>query len=134
MFKPYAGVSTAILIFKKMDNGGTDKVWFYEMKADGYSLDDKRQPVKENDIPDVIERFHNREAEESRNRKEKSFFVSKDEIVKNGYDLSFNRYKEIEYTPVEYPPTKEILASIKELESQVQKELSELERLLADEE
>ena len=134
VFKPYAGVSTAILIFKKMDNGGTDKVWFYEMKADGYSLDDKRQPVKEKDIPDVIERFHNREAEESRNRKEKSFFVSKDEIVKNGYDLSFNRYKEIEYTPVEYPPTKEILASIKELESQVQKELSELERLLADEE
>lgn len=87
VFKPYAGVSTAILIFTKTNSGGTDKVWFYDMKADGFSLDDKRSPIEANDIPDIIERFHNREQEESRERTEKSFFVSKDEIVENNYDL-----------------------------------------------
>ena len=115
VFKPYAGVSTGILIFTKTGHGGTDKVWFYDMEADGYSLDDKRNPITENDIPDIIERFHNLEKEADRVRTEKSFFVPKDEIIKNDYDLSINKYKEIEYVPVEYPPTEEILEEINKL-------------------
>lgn len=84
VFKPYAGVSTGILIFTKTEHGGTDNVWFYDMQADGYSLDDKRSTVNENDIPDIIERFHNREKEADRERTEKSFMVPKQEIVDNG--------------------------------------------------
>lgn len=99
VFKPYAGVSTAILIFTKTGHGGTDKVWFYDMKADGRSLDDKRSEVKENDIPDIIARFKNLEAENDRKRTDQSFFVKKQEIVDNAYDLSINKYKEIEYIP-----------------------------------
>lgn len=95
VFKPYAGVSTAILIFTKTGHGGTDKVWFYDMKADGRSLDDKRSEVKENDIPDIIARFKNLEAENDRKRTDQSFFVEKQEIVDNAYDLSINKYKEI---------------------------------------
>lgn len=129
VFKPYAGVSTAILIFTK-DPSGTDKVWFYDMKADGYSLDDKRSEVKENDIPDIIERYHHLDKEVNRKRTEKSFFVTKDEIVNNSYDLSINKYKEVEYVPVEYPPTEEILANIFSIEAEIQKELKELEILL----
>ena len=90
VFKPYAGVSTAILIFTKTGHGGTDKVWFYDMKADGRSLDDKRSEVKENDIPDIIARFKNLEAENDRKRTDQSFFVEKQEIVDNAYDLSIN--------------------------------------------
>ena len=130
VFKPYAGVSTAILVFTKTNTGGTDKVWFYDMKADGFSLDDKRAAVKENDIPDIIKRFHNLEGEQDRKRTEQSFLVPKDEIVKNGYDLSINKYKEIEYTPVEYPPTAEILADIEKLDREVAKNLAELKKLL----
>lgn len=96
VFKPYAGVSTAILVFTKTGHGGTDKVWFYDMKADGRSLDDKRSEVKENDIPDIIARFKNLEAENDRKRTDQSFFVEKQEIVDNAYDLSINKYKEIE--------------------------------------
>ena len=132
VFKPYAGVSTGILIFTKTGHGGTDKVWFYDMQADGYSLDDKRNPIKENDIPDIIERFHNSEKEADRARTEKSFFVPKDEIVKNDYDLSINKYKEIEYVPVEYPPTEEILEEINKLESEIQMNLKELEEMLKE--
>lgn len=132
VFKPYAGVSTGILIFTKTGHGGTDKVWFYDMQADGYSLDDKRNPIKENDIPDIIERFHNSEKEADRARTEKSFFVLKDEIVKNDYDLSINKYKEIEYVPVEYPPTEEILEEINKLESEIQMNLKELEEMLKE--
>ena len=130
VFKPYAGVSTAILIFTKTNAGGTDKVWFYDMKADGYSLDDKRNEVKENDIPDIVERFHNLDKETERSKKEKSFFVDKGEIVSNGYDLSINKYKEIEYIPVEYPSTEEIMNSLEELEEKIHKEMSELKQLL----
>ena len=130
VFKPYAGVSTAILIFTKTNAGGTDKVWFYDMKADGYSLDDKRNEVKENDIPDIVERFHNLDKERERSKKEKSFFVDKGEIVSNGYDLSINKYKEIEYIPVEYPSTEEIMNSLEELEEKIHKEMSELKQLL----
>lgn len=132
VFKPYAGVSTGILIFTKTGHGGTDKVWFYDMEADGYSLDDKRNPIKENDIPDIIERFHNLEKEADRVRTEKSFFVPKDEIIKNDYDLSINKYKEIEYVPVEYPPTEEILEEINKLESEIQINLKELEEMLKE--
>lgn len=131
VFKPYAGVSTAILIFTK-DPVGTDKVWFYEMKADGYSLDDKRSKIDADDIPDIIERFKNLDKETERSKKEQSFFVDKSEIVDNGYDLSINKYKEIEYIPIEYPPTEEILAELKELEKQIAVEMAELERLLKD--
>lgn len=88
VFKPYAGVSTAILFFTKTGAGGTDKVWFYDMKADGYSLDDKRQPVEDNDIPDIIARYDDLEAETDRKRTEQSFFVPVQEIIDNGYDLS----------------------------------------------
>ncbi len=132
VFKPYAGVSTGILIFTKTNHGGTDQVWFYDMQADGFSLDDKRSPVNENDIPDIIERFHNREGEKERERTEKSFFVSKQEIVDNEYDLSVNKYKRMEYVPVEYPPTEEILEQIFELDRQIGAELEELKEMLAE--
>lgn len=132
VFKPYAGVSTAILIFTKTGAGGTDNVWFYDMKADGYSLDDKRSAVKENDIPDIIKRFNEREKEVERKRTEQSFLVPKDEIASNGYDLSINKYKEIEYVPVEYEPTEVILGKIRDIEKEIQKELSELEILLKE--
>ena len=133
VFKPYAGVSTAILIFTKTGHGGTDQVWFYDMQADGLSLDDKRSPISENDIPDIIARFQNLEAEEKRERTEKSFFVPKQEIVDNGYDLSMNKYKKIEYVPVEYPPTKEILAELRDLEQKITVGLAELEKMLNEE-
>ena len=130
VFKPYAGVSTAVLIFTKTGHGGTDKVWFYDMQADGYSLDDKRTPIKENDIPDIIARFHALSAEQNRKRTEQSFLVPKEEIVNNDYDLSINKYKETEYKPVEYPPTNEIMANIEELEIEIQKRFAELKNLL----
>ena len=130
VFKPYAGVSTAILIFTKTGHGGTDKVWFYDMQADGFSLDDKRSPVAENDIPDIIVRFRDPEGEAKRKRTEKSFFVPNDEIVSNDYDLSINKYKQTEYKAVEYPPTSEILAQLRELEKQIAVEMDELEKLL----
>lgn len=132
VFKPYAGVSTGILIFTKTGHGGTDKVWFYDMKADGYSLDDKRTAVKENDIPDIIDRFNNLDKEEERNRTEQSFFVDEEEIVENDYDLSINKYKEVIYEKVEYPPTSEILADIESLNKEIEKNLEELKDLLKD--
>jgi len=130
VFKPYAGVSTAILIFTKTGHGGTDKVWFYDMKADGFSLDDKRSPIAENDIPDIIARFHNLAGDEGRERTEQSFFVPKEEIVQNDYDLSINKYKKTEYKAVEYAPTSEILAEINVLEAKIQEGLQELEGML----
>ena len=130
VFKPYAGVSTAILIFTKTGHGGTDKVWFYDMKADGFSLDDKRSPVADNDIPDIITRFRHLDAEADRQRTEQSFLVPKQEIVDNGYDLSINKYKKTEYKPVAYPPTSEIMAEIRALEREIGKEMSILEEML----
>ena len=130
VFKPYAGVSTGILIFTKTGHGGTDDVWFYDMTADGFSLDDKRTEIKDNDIPDIISRFKNLEAEKDRKRTDKSFVVSKKEIANNNYDLSINKYKEIEYIPVEYPPTSEIMENIREIEKQISHEMDELEKLL----
>ena len=130
VFKPYAGVSTGILVFTKTGHGGTDKVWFYDMTADGFSLDDKRSEIKDNDIPDIIARFKNLEAEANRQRTEKSFLVPKDEIVENGYDLSINKYKKTEYKPVEYPSTSKIMADIRELELKIGEEMEKLEALL----
>ena len=134
VFKPYAGVSTAILIFTKTGHGGTDQVWFYDMEADGFSLDDKRTAVSENDIPDIIQRFRNKDQEKERKRTEQSFIVDKLDIVDNEYDLSINKYKEIEYVPVEYPPTEEIMADIYKLEEEIAKNLDELKEMLKDEE
>ena len=130
VFKPYAGVSTGVLIFTKTGHGGTDKVWFYDMQADGLSLDDKRSPVAENDIPDIVARFRNLDGETDRQRTEKSFFVPKDEIVANDYDLSINKYKLTEYKPVEYPPTGEIMAKLDELEKEISAEMDALRELL----
>ena len=130
MFKPYAGVSTAILIFTKTGHGGTDNVWFYDMTADGYSLDDKRTPISESDIPDIIERFKNLDKEVDRERTDKSFMVPKQEIADNDYDLSINKYKEVVYEKIEYPPTSEIMANIREIEMEIGKEMDELEKLL----
>ena len=126
VFKPYAGVSTAVLIFTKTGHGGTDNVWFYDMTADGFSLDDKRSSVADNDIPDIIARFRNLEAEKDRQRTEKSFFVPRAEIVDNGYDLSINKYKKTEYKLVEYPPTSEIMDELDKLEWQITEGLREL--------
>lgn len=132
VFKPYAGVSTAIMIFTKTSDGGTDKVWFYDMTADGFSLDDQRQPIKENDIPDIIKRFNNRNSEEEqeRARTEKSFFVPKEEIVENDYDLSINKYKEIVVEKKEYEDPKIILKRVIDMESELQHKLKELEGML----
>lgn len=134
VFKPYAGVSTAILIFTKTGNGGTEKVWFYDMKADGYTLDDKRQETKDNDIPDIIERFTHLENDTDRKRTEQSFFVPLADIIANDYDLSINKYKEIEYEPVHYDPTDVIIGRIEALEVEIQKEMAELKQLLKNEE
>ena len=125
VFKPYAGVSTAILIFTKTDAGGTDKVWFYDMKADGFSLDDKRTPIADNDIPDVIARFHNLEAEEIRTRKDQSFIVPVDEIIANDYDLSINKYKEVEKVKVEYEAPEVVLGRIEALQGEITEAINE---------
>lgn len=132
VFKPYAGVSTAILIFTKTGLGGTDKVWFYDMKADGYSLDDKRQPIEANNIPDIIERFNNIENETNRICKDQSFFVPVEEIIANDYDLSINKYKETEYEEVKYDSPRVILGRINSLEADIQVGLQELGKMLED--
>ncbi len=130
VFQPYSGVSTAILIFTKTNAGGTDKVWFYDMKADGFSLDQKRDPVPQNDIPDVIARYRNLEAEADRSRKEQSFVVPVEEIRANDYDLSINKYKEVERVKVEYEQPSIILDRIKALETEINSTLSDLEKMM----
>ena len=132
VFKPYAGVSTAILMFTKVgvERGGSDFVWFYDMAADGLSLDDKRQPVEENDIPDILARWQSRDVQKDVDRKGKAFFVPSEEIAENGYDLSINRYKEIEYEEEVYEPPKVILQKLRALEDEIRGDLNELEDLL----
>ena len=132
VFKPYAGVSTAILIFTKTEAGGTDHVWFYDMQNDGLSLDDKRSPIEENDIPDIIERFHHLDGEMERKRTEQSFMVPKEDIVENDYDLSINKYKEVEYVPVEYPSTQEIITNLREIEMEIATAMDELAAMLGE--
>ena len=130
VFKPYAGVSTGILIFTKTGHGGTDNVWFYDMTADGYSLDDKRTPINDNDIKDIIDRFHNLDGEKDRERMEKSFFVPKQELIDNDYDLSINKYKKTVYKAVEYPSTEKIMAELFELQMKISEGMDELNSLL----
>ena len=130
VFKPYAGVSTAVMIFTKTNHGGTDNVWFYDMQAEGFSLDDKRTPIAANDIPDIIARFKNLAEEKNRQRKDKSFLVSKEEIIANDYDLSINKYKKVEYVAEEYPTPLEIMKDLNELEMQITAGLAELEEML----
>ncbi len=132
VFKPYAGVSTAVLIFTKTNSGGTDNVWFYDMKADGFSLDDKRTEIKENDIPDIVNRFHNMKDEKSRSRKEQSFFVPVEEIRQNDYDLSINKYKEIERVKVEYEPVSDLLKQLDTIEAEYTKGYSRLAKMLEE--
>ena len=128
VFKPYAGVATAILIFTK--GGKTTDVWFYDVQADGLSLDDKRDPVPENDLPDVRVRWGRRNQKKDTDRKEKAFFVPKADIVEQDYDLSINRYKEIVHEQVKYDPPKTIIKRLKKLEAEIASDLSALEALL----
>jgi type I restriction enzyme M protein len=145
VFKPYAGVSTAVLFFTRTDMGGTDKVWFYDMQADGFSLDDKRNPLgskqtddslqqshEDNNIPDILQRWEQPEAEAKRPRTAQSFLVPVDEIRKNKYDLSINRYKEIAYEAVEYDPPAVILERIEKLDAERQSLMQNLKTLLSD--
>jgi type I restriction enzyme M protein len=149
-FKPYAGVSTAILFFTRTDSGGTEDVWFYDVRADGLSLDDKRQPLldagqlgaapedpfvvanhEKNNLPDVLDRWRQRSASEiSRTRTEQSFCVPKTEIVDNGYDLSLNRYREVVHEEVEHRDPAEIIAELEQLEEEISKGLVELKGML----
>ena len=131
VFKPYSGVSTAVLVFTKTGAGGTDSVWLYNMEGDGFTLDDKRDAdEKHNDIPDILERWDNLAAEAARERTEKSFLVPKAEIVENDYDFSFNKYTKTEYERIEYPPTEQILAELDELNAQMAASLAELKKML----
>lgn len=130
VFKPYAGVSTAVLVFTKTGAGGTDRVWFYDMKADGFSLDDKRSTIEVNDIPDIIARFHNLEGEADRKATEQSFFIDKSAIVANDYDLSINRYKEVIYEKVDYDAPKVIMARLDKLNYEIADKMKELRGLI----
>ncbi|MCU0549537.1 MAG: type I restriction-modification system subunit M [Leptolyngbya sp. Prado105] len=150
VFKPYAGVSTAILLFTKTNSGGTDRVWFYEVEMDGWSLDDKRSPLlpeeklgvvpkvelvaeehAKNNLPDVLARWKERDrAETERPRTAQSFCVPKDEIAENGYDLSLNRYKEVVHEEVDHVPPEKILVTLDELEAKIQKGMKELKEML----
>jgi type I restriction enzyme M protein len=135
VFKPYAGVSTAVLLFTKTGAGGTDHVWFYDMQADGFSLDDKRTELdhtkhEQDNIPDLLARWKNRDAEATRSRTDPSFLVPKSEIAANSYDLSINRYKEVVQEAVQYDPPQKILAELAEMEREIQAGLAELSEML----
>lgn len=150
VFRPYAGVSTAILLFTKTGVGGTDDVWFYEVTADGWSLDDKRSPLlaaeklgvrpeagltddehAKNNLPDALARWFERGSDEKkRDRTEQSFCVPRGEIAANGYDLSLNRYKEAVHEDVEHRPPLEIIAELEELEAEIEKGLAQLKAML----
>ncbi|MFL6210433.1 MAG: N-6 DNA methylase [Pyrinomonadaceae bacterium] len=135
VFKPYAGVSTAILLFTKTNSGGTENVWFYDMKADGFSLDDKRTPLdaskhENNNIPDILVRWRNLAGEQARTRTDQSFFVPKAEIAANDYDLSINRYKEVVYAEATHASPQDILRELGELENEIQADLKALEAML----
>jgi type I restriction enzyme M protein len=132
VFKPYAGVSTAVLFFTKTNSGGTDQVWFYDMQADGYSLDDKRNPMDTNDIPDIIQRYHRRDTEKDRARTDKSFLVPVQEIRDNKYDLSINRYKEVVYEEKVYEKPAVIIEQIEDLDRERKALLEKLKRLLVN--
>lgn len=150
VFKPYAGVSTAILLFTKTNSGGTDQVWFYDCEADGWSLDDKRTPLlpdeklgpvpsaqlteeehAKNNLPDILARWEQRDGtERDRPRTAQSFCIPKAEIAGQGYDLSLNRYKEVVHEDVEHRSPQEILADLARLEDEIQQGMKELDGLL----
>jgi type I restriction enzyme M protein len=148
VFKPYAGVSTAILLFTKTNSGGTDHVWFYDLQADGHSLDDKRTPLlaadklgvhaeltgdqhAKNNLPDVLARWDDRDGNErARERTEQSFCVPKAEIAVNNYDLSINRYKEVMHDEIQYSAPAEILEELVSIETDIQKGLDDLKAML----
>ncbi|QLQ29750.1 SAM-dependent DNA methyltransferase [Pseudoxanthomonas mexicana] len=135
VFRPYAGVSTAILLFTKTNSGGTDQVWFYDMQADGYSLDDKRNLLdagkhESNNLPDILKRWQKRGKESGRARTDQSFVVPKAEIAGNDYDLSINRYKQVVREAVQHDPPKKILAELKTLEAEIMRGMEELEGML----
>ena len=133
VFKPYAGVSTAVLVFTKTGAGGTDKVWFYDMQSDGFSLDDKRTSLgNEGDIPDIVARFNNLQAELDRKPTEQSFLVDKADIVKHDYDLSINRYKQTEYEKIEYDPPQVIMTRLYELDMEIGAKMEELQSLIGE--
>ena len=129
VFKPYAGVSTGILVFTK--GGRTDDVFFYNVEADGYSLDDKRDPVTENDLPDCLKRWRGRDSTKDNDRTEKAFFVSAEEIRKTSYDLSPSRYNETDFKEEDYDPPHLVLSRIKSLNSEIASDLAELEGMLS---
>lgn len=133
VFKPYSGVSTAILVFTKTDApNSTDKVWLYNMEHDGFTLDDKRdEDVSHNDIPDILERWAHLDAENSRERTEQSFFVTRDDIAEQDYDFSFNKYVKVEYEKKEYPPTSQLMAELRELNAKFVVGLEALDAILA---
>jgi type I restriction enzyme M protein len=131
VFKPYAGVSTAILFFTKTNSGGTDGVWFYDVTSDGFSLDDKRTPLATSDLDDVLARWQQRTTTETnRARTEQSFLVPKAEIAENGYDLSLNRYKEVEHEAIDHMEPADIIADLERLEFDITQGLAELKELL----
>jgi len=150
VFKPYAGVSTAILLFTKTNSGGTDNVWFYDVTADGMSLDDKRTPLlppeklgpvpaeklsaadhAKNNLPDILTRWTGRDTtEKDRPKTAQSFVVPKSEIVDQNYDLSLNRYKEVVHEEIEHRPPADILADLTKLEAEIQQEMAELKGLI----
>lgn len=127
VFKPYAGVSTAILIFTK--GGETNNVWFYDMQADGYSLDDKRNKIAESDLPDIVQRYKTRDSKKDSDRKQKYFMVSKKEIVENNYDLNLSTYKEEVYEEVVYEKPQVIFAKLQAIEKNIEMGLAELKEL-----
>ena len=128
VFKPYAGVSTAILVFVK--GGTTEKVWFYDMQSDGYTLDDKRDKIEANDLPDIVKEWKARSKNKNDDRKEKHFFVPVKEIIENNYDLSINRYKEIAYEPVKYEKPEKIIEKVEAIEQEIVKGIKDLKGLL----
>jgi type I restriction enzyme M protein len=150
VFKPYAGVSTAILLFTKTNSGGTNQVWFYDVEADGMSLDDKRTPLlsedklgampktaltadehPKNNLPDILARWRKRYgSERKRPRTAQSFCVSKADLVAQGYDLSLNRYKEVVHVEITHRSPREILADLAKLETELQQGMRELEGML----
>ncbi|TAK69206.1 MAG: SAM-dependent DNA methyltransferase [Actinomycetota bacterium] len=131
VFRPYAGVSTAILFFTKTNSGGTEDVWFYDVRADGFSLDDKRNPIEANDLPNVLARWKKLSAEKGRARTEQSFLVPKADIVAQSYDLSLNRYKEIVHDDIEHRAPLDIIADIENLEDEIAKGIAGLKAMLS---
>jgi type I restriction enzyme M protein len=132
VFKPYSGVSTAVLVFTKTGAGGTDDVWLYNMEGDGFTLDDKRDPdAAHDDIPDILSRWSRLDVERERSRTDKSFLVPAQEIRDNDYDFSFNKYTETVYERIEYPPTEEILADLEAINQRIASGLAELKTMLS---